>query len=74
MAENFDKVTKELGYIMLYKDLGEHLFNQAAGYYEILDNPNSTYEQKHSTSVLAEDLLSKTKDIPESISSLRGRR
>lgn len=74
MAENFDKVAKELGYIMLHKDLGEHLFNKAASYFEILDNPNSSYEEKHYASVLAEDLLSKTRDIPGSISSLRGRR
>lgn len=59
---------------MLHKDLGEHLFKLAASYFEILDNHNSTYEQKHYASVLAEDLLSKTRDIPESISSLRGRR
>lgn len=75
MAENFDKVAIKLGKIMLTKDLGKVLFNEAAGYFETLDNPNSTYEEKHRASVLAEDLLSKTKDIPEFVSSInKGRK
>ena len=74
MAENFDKVAMDLGYIMLHKDLGEHLFNEAVSYFEIFDNPNSTYEEKHRASVLAENLLSKTRDFPEFVSSFNKRR
>lgn len=73
MAVNFDRTLKKLAEVITTKDLGAVLFYEAAEYFETLDNPNSTYEEKHRANVLAEDLLSKIRDFPD-LTSSNGRR
>lgn len=65
MAENFEKVLEKLAEVMVSKDLGQPLFNEAIKYFDILDSNLSTYEEKHRACILAEDLLSRTRGIPE---------
>ena len=75
MAENFEKVLEKLAEVMVSKDLGQPLFNEAIKYFDILDSNLSTYEEKHKANILAENLLGNTRDFPDLGSSIkRGRR
>ena len=65
MSKNYDKILENLSYIIRYKYLGEALFKEALEYFEVLDNTLSTTEEKNRAAVLAEDLISRTRDIPE---------
>ena len=75
MAENFKKLTEELGQIMLYENLDEYLFNEAAKFYEILDDPDSTYEEKHAAGLYVDWLVKYVKDFPDYTGSIsKGRK
>lgn len=69
MAVNFEKTVLKLQKLLITKDLGEFLSNEATKYISILNSENTSYEDKHFTNILAEDFISKVRDFPEIISS-----
>lgn len=69
--ENFKKTVKKVEEIINTKDLGESLLNDANKFITILTDKNSSYEEKHFANVLAENLISITRDFPEIVNSTR---
>ena len=69
--EDFEKTAKKLEEIINTKDLGESLLNDANRFVTILNDKNGSYEEKHFANVLAENLISITRDFPEIVSSTR---
>ena len=59
MTAKFEKTVLILQKLLITKDLGEYLANDATKYISILNSENASYEDKHFANILAEDLISK---------------
>lgn len=69
------KTLENLSELIKTVDLGPNLFEEAVEYFEILEDKNSTDEDKHRACILVEDLMSKTRDFPRVNTNLKhGRR
>ena len=66
MSENYNaSVIDKLQRILDTKDLSDYLKDQVLGFLCILTDENTTEEKKHFTQILAEDLISNTRDLPD---------
>lgn len=66
MSENYNaSVIAKLQTILDTKDLSDYLKDQVLGFLCILTDENTTEEKKYFTQILAEDLISNTRDLPD---------
>ena len=66
MSENYNaSVIAKLLTILDTKDLSDYLKDQVLGFLCILTDENTTEEKKYFTQILAEDLISNTRDLPD---------
>lgn len=66
MNENYnDKVISNLQKILDTKDLSDFLKEQFLGVLSILSDKNTTEEKKHFTRILAEQLISNARELPD---------
>ena len=70
----FQKTLENLSELIKTVDLGPNLFKEAVEYFEVLDNKDSTPEEKHNACILVEDLISRTRDFPRINTGLRNGR
>lgn len=66
MSENYNaSVIAKLQTILDTKDLSDYLKDQVLGFLCILTDENTNEEKKYFTQILAEDLISNTRDLPD---------
>ena len=75
MSVNYKKSVDKLNNLLITKDLGEYLTEEVNKYIAILNSDKVSEEDKHYTNIMAEDLISSTRDFPELVnSSSKGRK
>ena len=64
MCANQTSIKKQLNDILNYKVLSQLLRDRIMGLLLILDDPNKSEKELHFARILAEDLISNTRDFP----------
>lgn len=68
---NYNKTVEKLADLLNTKDLGPSLKQQLVDCWDILENPNIPDEQKHFTNILAEQIISDSRNLPDKNSHRR---